>query len=242
MREVADLGDQVTAIRPTPRIACTASTTGAIDHSAGAPRSASRGARAEPRHPRPRGCSPAARSAGRGGRSGSWSASVDGPGSSRARRDRSGRGAKESPADAGGPCRAPAGRGPRSHQVAHRLVGGIGHPDRGQLAGAMRPASVVVAASRRLVFTQSPGRLGSATARPRCSPCQPLAADGRRSRTARLHTEAQPPVSAWPALRQAMQRLRGAAPRPGSAPRRADPPRRLPPTWPSSSRPVPRTS
>ncbi len=50
----------------------------------------------------------ASRSAGRGDRSGPWSASADTPGSSRARRDRSGHGAAESPADADGPCRAPA--------------------------------------------------------------------------------------------------------------------------------------
>jgi hypothetical protein len=45
-----------------------------------------------------------------------------------------------------------------ANQIAHRLMGSIGHPYRGQLAGAQQPGQSY--ASRRLVLTRSPGLFG----------------------------------------------------------------------------------
>lgn len=55
------------------------------------------------------------------------------------------------PAGAGALLAAPTPPSPCSHQIAHRLVGGIRDPDRRQFASAM-----FLGASRRSVLTRSP--------------------------------------------------------------------------------------
>ena len=156
------------ATRSTPRSACSASTSGArLQVGRNSPLARSRRASRSSASRTPSMSSSAAPPARPGARSSASPASCGSGGhpSSSSARGRGGwRRKEECPTwrflrptslHRGRPC---------PHQVAHRLVGGVRDPDRGQLAGAQEPGQAE-RVRRRLVLTRSPGFfLGSATA------------------------------------------------------------------------------
>ena len=110
---------------------------------------------------------------------------------------------------AGLPEHAPR-RGPRPHQVAHRFVGGIGHPDWGQLVRTMQLGQRGGITAIGLHPVAGPARdqrrrgHDAVLAKPVQQPMNAVAARSG------FVAEAELPVPALQPLDQAIQRLRGA--------------------------------